>query len=423
MRPAYRRSDLAALERFFADHGTFDLKAKPNKLYPAVAAGSTKSVSGYSYTWIRDTVMITNYQREIGHHAIARTTLSTLRDYFHKHRGRFVDLIEGRSDKNDPMQRPHIRFNGDTLEEIDEPWAHAQNDALGYALWLVFLLANQGEYRMTSKDCEIFALFPFYFQSIEYWHDPDSGHWEEAPKLESSSIGVVVAALEQMRRFLLSHPSRMFGYAGNRVTLTQLDQLIAKGRAQLARFLPYESPPQRLADAALLFLIYPAEVVWEAQADQILEIVRRDLQGDYGIKRYVGDSYWCADYKKLLREEERTVDFSQDMARRDRLRKPGTEAQWCLFDPIVSVIYGRRYLQTGRPEDRRQQTRYFNRSLAQITPEDFPLGGGQCPEAYYLEDSSQKAYVPNDHVPLGWTQANLGIAFEYMKRSAQKGVL
>jgi phosphorylase kinase alpha/beta subunit len=417
MKPFYRPSDLAGLADFFAKHGTFELNVKPNGLYSAVTADRVVSFLGYGYTWIRDTIMMTHYQAEIGRYAIARTTLATLRNYFDKHRYRFIEIIEGKADKNDPMRRPHIRFDGNTLEEIDEPWAHAQNDALGYALWMVFLLANRGEYPLTAKDCDVFALFPFYFERIEYWHDLDSGHWEETPKIESSSIGVVVAALEQMRRFLSSQPAAAFRHAGKKVTPAQLDELIARGREQLARLLPYESPPERLADAALLFLIYPAETVSDADADRILDMIRRDLQGEYGIRRYSGDSYWCADYKKLLREEERTADFSKDLERRDKLMKPGTEAQWCIFDPIVSVIYGRRYLKTGRSDDLQRQIHYFNRSLAQITPEDFALGGGQCPEAYYIEDSANGVYVPNDHVPLGWTQANLGTAFEYLKRS------
>jgi len=419
LKPSYGPNDLAALADFFAEHGTLELNVKPNGLYSAVTADRVVSFLGYGYTWIRDTIMMTHYQMEIGRHSIARTTLATLRNYFDQHRARFIDIIEGKSDKNDPMQRPHIRFDGNALEEIDETWAHAQNDALGYALWMVFLLANRGEYRLTEEDCDVFALFPFYFESVEYWHDRDSGHWEETPKIESSSIGVVVAALEQMRRFLLRQPAPVFRYAGKKVTPARLDELIARGREQLARFLPYESPPERLADAALLFLIYPTEAVSGAEADRILDLIRQDLQGEYGIKRYLDDSYWCADYKKLLREEERTVDFSTDLERRDKLMKPGTEAQWCLFDPIMSVIYGRRYLKTGRSDDLQRQIHYFNRSLAQITPENFALGGGQCPEAYYIEDSANGAYVPNDHVPLGWTQANLGTAFEYLKRSSR----
>lgn len=417
IKPSYTLLDLGPIERFFNQHGTLNFILKQNGLYAALTTDQTESVSGYTYTWIRDAIMITNYQCEIGDFAVACKTVSTLRDYFENHRSRFVEIIEGRADKNDPMQRPHIRFIGDTLEEIDQQWAHAENDALGYALWMAFHLANQGLHELTVEDCQVYALFPFYFQAIEYWHDPDSGHWEEARKIESSSIGVVVAALQEMHRFIQNHPSIHFEYDGKVVSANQLDALISQGKAQLDKFLPYESPPERMADAALLFLIYPLEVVTEAQAEAILELVLHDLQGEYGIKRYLGDSYWCADYKKFLKEEERTVDFSDDMGRRDRLLRPGSEAQWCIFDPIVSVIYAKKYLRTGDAEALKRQTHFFNRSLAQITAEDFPVGSGKCPESYYIEDSNRGAYVPNDIVPLGWTQANLGIAYEYMKRS------
>ena len=37
-----------------------------------------------------------------------------------------------------------------------------------------------------------------------------------------------------------------------------------------------------------------------------------------------------------------------------------------------------------------------------------------CPELYYLEEGQ---YVPNDTVPLLWTQANLWMAFKFMKDS------
>ena len=49
--------------------------------------------------------------------------------------------------------------------------------------------------------------------------------------------------------------------------------------------------------------------------------------------------------------EQRTVDFSADMAARDRLLVPGTEAEWTLFDPVVSVIHGKRYLEARQPAD------------------------------------------------------------------------
>ena len=416
----YTLDDLTAIECFFDKHDTLKFITKPNGLYSALTTDLRESVSGYTYTWVRDTIMISHYQWELGRLDTVRKTLTALTNYFDKHRRRFIDIIEGTADKNDPMQRPHIRFIGDTLDEVDQQWAHAENDALGYALWLRLKLANRGEFDLTRRERQIYAMFPFYFRAIEFWRDEDSGHWEETQKIESSSIGVVVAALEEMKRFILGRPAETFEYADKQVSATQLTVLIDKGRAQLNRFLPYESPPQRSADAALLFLIYPVEVVCEESAEQILDVVLKDLIGEYGIKRYLGDSYWCNDYKKFLKEAERTVDFSKNIEHRNRFLLPGKEAQWCIFDPIVSIIYGRKYLKDGYRPDLEKQTFFFNRSLAQITAQSCPGTSGKCPEAYYVEDSSKGTYVPNDHVPLAWTQANLGTALAYMKRSLSR---
>jgi len=150
-----------------------------------------------------------------------------------------------------------------------------------------------------------------------------------------------------------------------------------------------------------------------------LDAILTNLAGAHGICRYRGDSYWCADYKSLLPAEERTVDFSRDIERRDKMLKPGTEAQWFLFDPLLSVIFARRSLSTRCPRDRERQIHHFNRALALLTTDDCPLGAGQYPEAYYVEDSSVGAYVPNDHAPLAWSQANLGLAFHYMKAACR----
>jgi phosphorylase kinase alpha/beta subunit len=168
-------------------------------------------------------------------------------------------------------------------------------------------------------------------------------------------------------------------------------------------------------------LVYPLAVVTRTQEDRILANVLGHLERDDGILRYRGDSYWCAGYKSLFSLAARTADYSIDLAARDRLLQPGTEAEWNLFDPIVSVIYGRRYLADRLPEDLAAQVRHLNRALAQITADDFTVDGvargGQCPEAYYVEDPARGVRVPNDHVPLAWTQANLAIALSWMRRS------
>ena len=94
------------------------------------------------------------------------------------------------------MNRPHVRFNGLTLEENPERWSHAQNDALGYFLWLSCRLALAGHVSSLPEDWDLLGRFALFFRSVRYWQDEDSGHWEEARKVEAWSIGAVVAALE-----------------------------------------------------------------------------------------------------------------------------------------------------------------------------------------------------------------------------------
>jgi phosphorylase kinase alpha/beta subunit len=422
VREAYTRADLARVAAFLDDRGTLRLARKPNGLYAAVPAGAP-SAARYAYVWLRDTVMIVNHLREAGRRAEAAATMRTLRAYFDRHIARFDRIIDGSADPADPMARPHVRFDGDTLDELPETWAHAQNDALGYALWMTFRLARDGAYALDAGDVAVWCRFPAYFAAVAYWRDADSGHWEEARKVESSSIGAVVAGLSEMAALLREDGAARdaFARAPLPVTPDRIDALVAEGRAVLDAFLPAESPPARVADAALLFLVYPLEIVTRAQADAVLATVLGALEGEDGIKRYLGDSYWCAGFKKLLDVEARTSDHSVDVAARDRLLVPGTEAQWCIFDPVVSVVHGKRYLDARRPEDLAAQTRHFNRALAQITADDVTVDGvprgGLCPEAYYVEDLAAGVRVPNDHVPLAWAQANLAIALAWMERS------
>ena len=127
------------------------------------------------------------------------------------------------------MNRPHIRFDGKTLEEIDEKWAHAQNDALGYFLWLYCILVNHKIAVPKKDDQEMLSLFVLYFEKICYWKDEDSGHWEEVRKISASSIGVVVAALKQLKETL--NPTDMLSLRTDSKVITKnfLDILIGCG--------------------------------------------------------------------------------------------------------------------------------------------------------------------------------------------------
>jgi phosphorylase kinase alpha/beta subunit len=269
---------------------------------------------------------------------------------------------------------------------------------------------NQEILETKQENLDILALFALYFYTIGYWQDEDSGHWEETRKINASSIGVVMAGLKEFQKVLLK--KNLDSKYKNIDVGPLLGELIKKGKEALRNILSNEciqNDPvkKRTYDAALLFLVYPLNVVNENMADKILDNIEENLLGDYGIRRYIGDSFWAPDYKKKVPQEKRTSHLGNDISERDTLlTEKGKEAQWCIFDPIISVIYGIRFQKTGQEDYLNKQIYFLNRSLGQIT-EEF-----ECPELYYIEGSE---YVHGDVVPLLWTQANLRIALKIME--------
>ena len=412
----YTPESLAKIRETLEAHGTHAIPPVEHGLFAATAVSPANRVSGYHNVWVRDNVLVANSFRLRGELSPAVACMQGVSQFFAKQRPRFLEIIQddSRKLKDDVQRRPHIRFAAPALGELPEKWPHAQNDALGLALWFRFVLANFGALPMAAADWETYKLFPRYFTAIEYWEDRDSGAWEEGRAIRNSSVGAVVAGLEEMREYLRSPDKRKDGEDVSALpdTIAKLEQLIAKGRARIEATLPFEAPPERVADSALLSLIYPLRVVRELAAqDAILNLVQARLKGEIGIKRYAGDSYFCQDYDQWFAPGQISSDFSERMTYRDALLQPGCEAQWCIFDPQLSIIYGERFL--ANPSDTesfRKQVYYFNRSLRQLTP------AGGCPELYFLKNGE---YVPNDHTPLLWTQANQALAFHLMERSVK----
>ena len=431
LRAEYTATQLQALASFLMRHRVFLFKSLPNGLFPAAASVGAKDVSGYQYVWVRDNVHVAHAHYVCGDTASAARALSALMKYFQKHQGRFSKIIDDQEIEPkkrlaaNPMNRPHIRFDGRELKELDQQWGHAQNDALGYFLWCYCKLVRDDVIHPDNEQLRCLALFPLYFEAIQYWRDPDNGHWEETPKVEASSIGVVLAGLREFEQLTGQRQDWAdLIQTELKVDADRLKRLRKEGEAALQRILPCEStePEEcyRRYDSALLFLIYPLEVVEWEQAKIILEDIRTHLEGAHGIRRYLGDSYWFPDYKKVP-AWKRTGDFSGSMEERNAGVQLGQEAQWCLFDPIISVIYGRmhrRRKEEGKAEEARDflelQTAYFNRSVSQLAPGPRGAAELKAPEAYYLEDGH---YVPNDHTPLLWSQANLWLAVHQMTQS------
>ncbi|HUN62646.1 MAG TPA: glycoside hydrolase family 15 protein [Candidatus Sulfotelmatobacter sp.] len=402
---AYTPESLLRIKQVLAEYRTHAIEPVAHGLFAASSSQAVDSVTGYQNVWVRDNVMVADSLRRRGHVAEAVACMQGLTQFFATQLPRFREIIDDPVHvlREDASRRPHIRFTAQTLAELPETWPQAQNDALGHALWFRFVLANSGALPMTTEDLEIYGVFPRYFEAIEYWRDRDSGAWEEGRKINNSSVGAVVAGLEEM----LKQEERA---ASGKSRTEKLAALVAKGRERLESTLPFESPPERLVDSALLFLVHPLNVIrTRAMQDAILNLVQARLKGDVGIKRYAGDSYFCQDYDEWFTPSQMSADFSERLDFRDAHLQPNCEAQWCIFDPLLSIVYGQRFL-----EDRSdhgsfaKQVHYFNRSLAQVT------AAGACPELYFLKHGS---YIANGNTPLAWTQANQALALYLMEQS------
>lgn len=422
LRSSYRREDVQRLLLFLNQQETFRFRRLDNGLYPASASAADNDASGYRHAWVRDNVHIAHAHFVWGDRAAAAGTAQALMRFFQGQRPRMQRIIQRPSLASDPMKRPHVRFDARHIQELSEKWPHAQNDALGYFLWFYSKMALEGLVEVREEALATLVDLLFYLQAIQYWRDRDSGHWEEARKISASSIGTVLAGLRAFAA-LCDHCGL---YTSQTLAMHKLDgawmaAMISTGERELLRILPWESlgptsAGRRRYDAALLFLIYPLAVVSGETADQILTDVTTVLAGRHGMRRYLLDSYWFADYRARFSPKDRSGDFSQDLKARDSHVRPGEEAQWCLFDPIVASIFGSYCAsRPGSPEVLLLQSHYLNRSLGQLTEEKAGTRAWQCPEAYFIENGS---YVPNDNVPLQWTQANLRMALHWMEVTA-----
>lgn len=431
VKPTYTMDDLGRIGDFIDTYNIFQFPSLSNGLFSAALVKFETSHTGYMNVWVRDNVHIAHAHLVNGQPEVAARTLRALATHFERQREKFDTIIDSPEGASDVMNRPHVKFDGATFGELKSKWSHAQNDALGYFLWLYCKLAQAGHLLIKNREAEILARFPRYFSAIRYWEDEDSGHWEEIRKISASSIGTVVAGLRELKN-LLSDPTPPSALKSI-INAELLDELLAKGVKHLKAILPFECVQQdkqkrREYDSALLFLIYPLSVVEETLADQILLNVITHLQGDYGIKRYQGDSFWSANYWKNFKAKDRTSNFSDNMAPRDSYFIPGTEAQWCIFDPIISAIYGKKYQQSRQTEDLDQQIFYLNRSLGQITaenarcgvgPDQVTIGPYKCPELYHFEtvEHGRSELQPSEATPLLWTQANLFLALRIMQEN------
>lgn len=377
------KQDAAIIKQLLASSGSLDFPTYASGMVPAsLLPSDAENKSGMGYAWIRDNAHVANALMENGETEKAAGIVRAILQITKKYESKLDNIISGATSADNVMDRPPVRVTGDTLDATGQ-WPNAQNDSIGYALWIIAKAMDGEIIALEEDDLRVLNKLVAYLSAIEYWQDKDSGHWEEDRAVHPASIGVVVAGLEELKT------SRLAQY----LDTNRVNGLIQQGREALNKLLSQDIP----RDASILFLVEPLRVLDEAQSTAVVAMVEDALLREHGVIRYPNDSYWNANYRDHFALGDRTADFSDRLDERTQYNIPGHEAQWTLFDPLLSVYFSR--------HNQSDKARYYlERTLASFVEQGDRWA---IPEAFFFEHGT---WVANDHIPLLWSQANVLLA-------------
>ena len=328
------------------------------------AASKKNSKTGYNKAWLRDNFYECIAFEVVGDWEVVKRTYRAILEIFKKHEYKIDAAIKKKPQHK--YEYIHARYHPGTFDEFWEDWGNKQNDSVGAILFRIGELDRQGIKILHSPaDYRIVQKLVYYLQSIEYWHDPDSGMWEEDEEVHASSIGACVAGLKAVSliKGINVHP-----------------RLIINGQKSLNYLLPRESA-KKFVDLAQLSLIWPYDVVSKKQAKDILKNISYLLEKKRGIVRYKNDHYY-----------NRNPDGYSE------------EAEWCFGFSWMAIIYK----QLG---DREKSKEYVQKAMTTIDAK------GEIPELYY---SNSTRSAPNK--PLGWAESLFVVALHELNEKEKENM-
>lgn len=318
---------------------------KPSGLF--LAAASDGVSTGYDKSWLRDNFYEVLALEELGLWEESAQTWHALLDIFLKHESKINWAINERPRYT--YQYIHARYNPETFEEFWEEWGNKQNDAVGCILYAVGKRELEGHSVVRDdNDKRVIGRLVKYLDTIEYWHDPDNGIWEEYEEVHASSVGACIAGLQKIDEAGLAEVPR---------------ELISKGFDALHTLLPRESHT-KFADLAQLSLMYPYDLLTREEEDVILSNIEYHLARDKGVIRYKNDRYYNANQDGWSEEAEWTMGFS-----------------W------LSIIY--------RTRGEHDKADFWLEEARKSCDPD-----GKLPELYFSHTDA-----PNENNPLGWSES------------------
>ncbi|KAF9540563.1 hypothetical protein EC957_004001 [Mortierella hygrophila] len=193
---------------------------------------------------------------------------------------------------NDCLHAKYNTATGDTVVG-DSEWGHLQIDATSiFLLALAQMTASGILIVYTTDEVDFIQNLVFYIERA--YRTPDYGIWERGnkinhgePELNSSSIGMAVAALQAINGI------NLFGSRGGPSSVIHvLPDEITRNYTTLHSALPRESNSKEI-DAALLSVIgFPAFAVGDAKlVERTRNEIIEKLGGKYGCKRFLRDGH------------------------------------------------------------------------------------------------------------------------------------
>ncbi len=319
---------------------------------------SKTSKTGYDKAWLRDNFYECLAFDVIGDWHTVKKTYRALLNIFIKHEKKLDWAIKHKPEH--AYQYIHARYHPDTFEEFWEEWGNKQNDAVGAILYMIGELQSKGVKILENEDDKrIVNKLVQYLNTVQYWHDKDSGVWEEGEEIHASSVGACFAGLSKVRKLKGIHVP---------------EDLILKGEASLKGILPRESK-KKFVDLALLSLIWPYKVVTPRQRDEIIKNVIYHLEKKRGVIRYKGDHYY----------NKNPDNWSE-------------EAEWVFGISWLAIIF-------DKLGDKKKAEHYLKKAISLVTPKGEP-------ELYF---SNSPEF--NENTPLGWSESLFIVAlYEFNKK-------
>ncbi|KAI9189727.1 hypothetical protein H9P43_001160 [Blastocladiella emersonii ATCC 22665] len=296
-----------------------------------------------------------------------------------------------------PLDSLHAKYDTATGSTVvaDDGWGHLQIDATSIFLLSLAQMTTSGLRIIYTQD-EVDFIQNLVFYVERAYRTPDYGIWERGnkmnhgqPELNSSSIGMVVAAMQAIKGV------NLFGARGGPTTAVHaLPDEISRNVTILNSALPRESNSKEI-DAALLSVIgFPAFAVTDpALVDRTRSEIVEKLGGRYGCKRFLRDGHQAVveDTSRLHYEPNELVIFEH------------LECEWPLFFTYL-ILDG---LFLNNPE----RTAEYKEKLSKcLVRGKFPL----VPELYYVPrdrvdaeraNPSSQDREPNENLPLVWAQS------------------